>query len=103
MNDDINLQKLARQAIRSGRVPRHKPDRPWGSSGNGADCPICHQPVLFQEIGYELEFARSSNQQQPTTGVLVHVACFRAWNVVRLEARGDRATLSGANEANEMA
>jgi hypothetical protein len=85
MDGQTQLQQLARAAIREGRVPRERPARPWGGSGNGSRCPICRTVISTQELAYELEFARSFESGEAKT-CSVHARCFRAWDAARLEA-----------------
>jgi hypothetical protein len=87
MDGQDQLQQLARLAIQEGRVPRHRPARPWGSSGDGSSCPICHTCISTQELAYELEFPRPAEGGE-SRSCAVHARCFRAWDAARLEATG---------------
>jgi hypothetical protein len=82
MDGDTGLQKLARAAIDSGRVPQTRPERPWGSSGDGGDCAICTHPIEPQELGYELQFPPSEPNGTPKC-CQVHARCLKAWDAVR--------------------
>ena len=84
MDGFFRLQQLARAAIREGRVPRERPERPWGSSGNGSACPICNSVIATQELAYELEFRAQTAPGEPRC-CYVHARCFRAWDAVREE------------------
>jgi hypothetical protein len=85
MDGQAQLQQLARLAIEEGRVPRHRPARPWGSSGDGSPCPICHTIISTQELAYELEFQRPAEGGEPRS-CAVHARCFRAWDAARVES-----------------
>lgn len=86
MVSDSDLKDLAREAIESDRVPRVRPERLWGSSGDGSDCPICCQPIAPQDVGFELDFPRSSSLELRRASCLVHARCFKAWDAVRQES-----------------
>ena len=77
MDSDTDLKDLARAAIEAGRVPRARPERLWGSSGDGTDCPICSETIATQDVGFELGPECS-----------VHARCFKAWDVARQESAG---------------
>ena len=49
--DESVLQQKAREAIRSGKSPRMRPDRRFGGLGSGETCPVCGRPVPRYEIG----------------------------------------------------
>lgn len=85
MDGQSRLQQLARAAIREGRVPQERPERPWGSSGNGSPCPICATTITTQELAYELEFPRKGGNEPRCC--YVHARCFRAWDAVRIDAQ----------------
>jgi hypothetical protein len=82
MYDDSRLKQMARIAIDGGRVPRTRSGRPWGSSGDGSECPICDRPIISLELGYELEHCERGVADLKRS-FLVHARCFRAWDAVR--------------------
>jgi hypothetical protein len=86
MERDTDLKDLAREAIEAGRVPRDRPERLWGSSGDGSDCPICAQAIASEDVGFELDFPRQSSLEAPRASVQVHARCFKAWDVARQES-----------------
>jgi hypothetical protein len=86
MDSDTDLKDLAREAIETGRVPQVRPERLWGSSGDGSDCPICFQAIVSEDVGFELDFPRSSSLEPPRDSCLIHARCFKAWDAVRQES-----------------
>lgn len=77
-NDDRILREKARAAIREGELPKRRPDRAWGGSGNGCHCTICGLPLEQDELEIELEYhvddGRSGQEHYH-----VHVPCLVAW------------------------
>jgi hypothetical protein len=86
MQSESDLKAQAREAIESGRVPANRPERLWGSSGDGSDCPICCRAIESQDVGFELDFPAASAREPSRPSCMVHARCFKAWDVVRLEA-----------------
>jgi hypothetical protein len=87
MENDVDLRNLACEAIESGRVPDVRPERLWGSSGDGTDCPICFQTIAAQDVGFELVFPRDTSQDPARRVCLVHARCLKAWDVARQQPR----------------
>ena len=82
MSPEEHLRELARQAITAERIPNFKPDRVWGGPGIGALCTICNQPVLQNEMEFEVQFARDG--ARPHFDVFhIHIRCFAAWEFER--------------------
>jgi hypothetical protein len=86
MESETDLKDLAREALEAGRVPQVRPERLWGSSGDGSECPICCEAIASEDVGFELDFPRSSSLEPPRPSCLVHARCFKAWDVVRQES-----------------
>jgi hypothetical protein len=85
MPAEEHLRDLARQAITAEKIPSHKPDRVWGGPGIGASCTICDQPVLQNEMEFEVQWARDG--VQPHFDVFhIHIRCFAAWEFERRKA-----------------
>jgi len=72
------LRQKAREALLTGRLPKTKPDSVWGGPGSGATCAVCGARVGGDQLGFELEFARGVNGNEPVTRH-VHIPCFGAW------------------------
>jgi hypothetical protein len=64
MPNEPQLRQLARQVIRSEKLPRRDPDRTWGGQGIGALCTVCEQPVTLDQTEYEVQFARDGKQSR---------------------------------------
>jgi hypothetical protein len=73
---DDQLNDLAREAIRAGRVPMREPDRMWGGDGGGAPCAVCTAPVEGVASGFELEFKQNGGVAKSHH---FHVPCYAAW------------------------
>jgi hypothetical protein len=78
MNDECTLSEKADEGTGAPKLPTRRPDRMWGGPGLGADCAICRAPVKREEIEFELEFARDSDDPGQDT-FHVHVRCFTIW------------------------
>jgi hypothetical protein len=74
------LHRLAREAIRSGTLPRERPEGAWGGPGSGEACAVCGDPVKADELGYEVEFAGHVGPSGPGICQL-HIRCFSAWEL----------------------
>jgi hypothetical protein len=72
---DERLRLLAREAIRNGRIPRTRPERMWGGSGQDNLCTICDGAV--DQLGLDLEFSSKDGAVEYP----VHVDCYAAWQV----------------------
>jgi hypothetical protein len=74
VGDSLNV--LARQAIRSGRLPMRDPDRMWGGDCGGESCAICAAPIEGTAAGFELEFRRDNGVADCCH---LHLPCYAAW------------------------
>jgi len=81
------LRDLARQAIATERIPRHKPDRVWAGPGIGAACTICAQPVPETEMEFEARWSRVGGQPFPDL-FHFHLRCFAVCELERGVAPG---------------
>jgi hypothetical protein len=77
-SDDFILRQQAREALRSGRLPRARPESVWAGPGSGASCAICGKRVKGDQLGFELDFYRGGKTDAPITSH-VHYPCFTAW------------------------
>lgn len=83
MSDESALRDKAREAIRAGALPDHRPERMWGGPGARVACAVCGELVRDDQLGFELEFARE--ERKNSVGVCaVHVRCLAAWGVEEL-------------------
>ncbi len=79
------LRKMARQAIRAGKLPRDEPDRMWGGEGVGEFCAVCDLPISRRYLEYELQF--DQNSDPPALHAYhLHLPCFAAWELERTDA-----------------
>jgi hypothetical protein len=82
MSNEAALRRLARLVLESGKLPRRDPTRTWGGPGVGALCTICAQPIMPEEIEYEVQFAHDG----ATPGLdrfHLHLRCFAVWELER--------------------
>jgi hypothetical protein len=78
MPDDQVLQAMAREAVRSGRLPSRAPDRTFGGEGSGETCALCGEPVRRDQLGFEVHLG--SNRYD------LHAKCLDAWERERITA-----------------
>jgi hypothetical protein len=88
MKDDRAIAKIAREAVRSGKLPSRAPDHTWGGPGSGALCGICGVSIGEEETELEIEFSRDAEGRLLDKHQL-HVACFAAWERERRECAAD--------------
>ena len=81
MGDESVLRARAREAMKSGNLPDHRPERMWGGPGSGAPCAVCGETV--DKDGVELELQFTSDGGFDTTNYHVHAPCFAAWELER--------------------
>jgi hypothetical protein len=85
MSDELRIREQAREAVRTGKLPRRGQDRTWGGPGVGARCAVCGEPVSKHEMELEIQFAR--DEDSPGLDKFhVHVRCFAAWEFERAKA-----------------
>jgi hypothetical protein len=94
ISDECILREKARELIQAGALPNRRPDRTWGGPGSGADCSICRAPVGRDEVEFEIEFDRNGDGPGPSNHH-VHLRCFAAWEVARLNLGPDPASTAG--------
>ena len=82
MPDELVLREKAREAIRSRKLPRRKPDRTSGGPGSGKLCSLCGQRVTLEQIEMEIEFNRHA-VQPGLDRYYLHVGCLAAWEFQR--------------------
>ena len=81
MPDEPLLREKAREAIRSGKLPRRQPDRTFGSPGGGESCALCGEPVARDQMLIQIEY-----QRHATSGLRsyhLHLGCHEAWEFER--------------------
>jgi hypothetical protein len=86
MPDEKMLREKARAAVRSGKLPRRRPDRTWGGPGVGALCAVCELPVTQAEMEFEIQFTRDGSNPG-LDKFHVHIRCFAAWEFERRHAQ----------------
>jgi hypothetical protein len=82
MPDEPRLREQAKAVIQSGKLPSRSPDRTWGGPGVGAPCSVCERPVTKEEMEFEIQFARDSDNPE-LDKFHVHIRCYAAWEFER--------------------
>ena len=82
MLKEPELRKLARAALRAGKLPRGEPDRTWGGPGVGAPCSVCEKAVTPKQVEYEIQFAHDG-ANPGLDKYHVHLRCFAVWELER--------------------
>jgi hypothetical protein len=80
MSDEEALRRLAREAIRTQRIPVERPTGSWGGNGTGVRCDICGLPIADPEIELEVEFSQEGARVR---SYYLHSRCFAAWELER--------------------
>lgn len=81
MADEKALRTRAREAMKTGNLPDHRPEHVWGGQGTGETCAVCGYAVDKEDVELELQFA--SGQGAGATNYHVHAGCFAAWELER--------------------
>jgi hypothetical protein len=95
MSGNVVLRDTVLEAICTGRLPDHSPERTWGGRGSGACCVICGQRVTADELEFELEFASGDNGNR-AEGYHLHQGCFFAWDLERRKTGLKRGAVTAA-------
>ena len=66
---------LAREQIRSGKLPASLPSKMWADHGKGQRCAVCGQVIRSDERQYEFALPTASGHSD----YCVHFACYQAW------------------------
>lgn len=85
MLDEAALRALAREAIRSAKLPGRKPDRVYGGAGTRMRCSVCEDLITPDESEMEIEFNRYGTQQG-IDRYFLHVWCLAAWEFERTKS-----------------
>jgi hypothetical protein len=80
--NEKELREKARAAVRNGKLPSRSPDRTWGGPGVGAQCPVCELPVQDDELEFEIQFRRDSDNPG-LDKFHIHARCFAVWELER--------------------
>lgn len=70
--EEMQLYAIAQKLIGAGKLPRHVARAVWAGSGNGSPCALCPDPVLPDQVEYEVE-DRSGGT------FIFHVRCHALW------------------------
>lgn len=81
MGDESVLRARAREAIKVGNLPDHRPEHVWGGPGSGESCAVCGDTVDKGDVELELQFAASPGAGAPNYHL--HAQCFAAWELER--------------------
>ena len=82
MPDEPLLRDKAREAIRSGKLPRRPPDRTFGAPGSGESCAVCGEPVAQDQMLLEIEYWRHG-ARPGLESYHLHLRCHAAWEFER--------------------
>jgi hypothetical protein len=83
--DEKSLREKVRAVLRAGKLPSRHPDRTWGGPGVGAPCVICDLPVGRDELEFEIQFARDSDNPG-LDKFHIHARCFAVWELERVQS-----------------
>lgn len=79
IDDEQDLRRMARAAMRAGILPSRRPERVWGGMGSGSTCAVCARSIDAIEPEFELDCEPQNGIQRD--GVLrVHARCFVVWD-----------------------
>jgi len=78
---------MAREALRSGRLPAQKASRTYGGAGADQPCALCGQFVRQAESEFEIEFNRHG-VEIGFDRYHLHPRCFAAWEFERTKLGG---------------
>lgn len=81
MGDESVLRARACEAMKTGNLPDHSPERLWGGLGSGDPCAVCGNVVDKADVELELQF--TSDGVSAAANYLVHAKCFAAWELER--------------------
>ena len=84
MPDERSLRDIAREAIRTGRLPAQPPVRTLGGGGSGERCVLCSETIRFDQMEVELEFARRAGDTTEIQRYRFHPPCCVAWENARV-------------------
>jgi hypothetical protein len=100
MGDESVLAAGAGDAMKTSKLPKHRPERMWGGPGSGSSCAICGKTIGTEELEFELQFA--SEGGSATANYHVHVHCFAAWELERRDAKSNGHSLPYAGDGGIM-
>jgi hypothetical protein len=67
-----DLHATVRALLRSGVLPKRRPDRTWGRPGRNLVCAVCALSIRRDEIELEAHFGLDAYP--------VHTQCFAVWH-----------------------
>jgi hypothetical protein len=82
------LFDLARDALRTGKLPARRPDWVWGGPSRGHECSVCGRPVPPGETSLEAEFVDPASSEGARIVHSLHVRCFAVWEQERDSSEG---------------
>jgi hypothetical protein len=91
MPDERSRRDLAREAIRTGRLPAQPPSRTLGGPGSGEACVLCGETIRYDQMEVELEYTRRAGDTTDIERYRLHPRCCVAWENThaRLDATSD--------------
>jgi hypothetical protein len=87
MPDERSLRDIAREAIRTGRLPAQPARRTLGGPGSEETCVLCGETIRYHQMEVELEYARRTGDTSDIERYRLHPLCCVAWEYAR--ARSD--------------
>lgn len=79
-HDERALLRLAKELIGAGRLPHESRRSIWAGAGTGRACALCSEPVVSEEIEYEIEESGGRRFQ-------FHTRCHDVWQLALSERR----------------
>jgi hypothetical protein len=79
IDGECSVREKARDAIRSGKLPTHRPRRTLAGPGGGTACAVCGEPIKQNQVEYETEFRLHGGLANSH----LHLRCFAAWEMER--------------------
>ncbi len=96
---EVSLRHRARESIRTGRLPRRRPQHVWGGSAfGGRRCAVCGDPIQHEEIALEVEFPAET--EAASTEAHLHTRCFLAFELELLRETAPPAAALGERAAS---
>ena len=81
MPNEREVRALARNALRTARLPRGDPDRTWSGNGVGMPCAVCGEVITGDQVEYEVQFRHGAAPRMDRFHL--HLRCFAAWEMER--------------------
>ena len=77
IDGECSVREKARDAIRSGKLPTHRPRLTLARPGGGTACDVCGEPIKQNQVEYKTEFRLHGG----LANYHLHLRCFAAWEM----------------------